>query len=118
LFVQAKAQFARVVDCTIPLDRPKFSGVGVKLSEFDCERCQDRRPVPSGPKDFLEYTVLPLFLIWHVRCKYCGDRYATFGFGKDRLVFRRKTSQNVRKAAVIVLCAVIAGGVVAFIILR
>jgi hypothetical protein len=90
----------------------------VKLSEFDCERCQDKRPVPSAPRTVLDYTILPLFLIRHIRCKYCGDRYATFGLGKDRLVFRRRTSQAVRKAAFVVLCAVLVAGAVAFMILR
>jgi hypothetical protein len=100
------------------LELAKFLGVRVKLSEFDCERCQDKRPVPSGPKDFLDYTILPFFLIRHIRCKYCGDRYATFGFGKNRLVFRRKTTQTMRKVAAIVLFAVVAAGAVAFILLR
>jgi hypothetical protein len=109
------------VDLFSPHDFPgaaEYSGAGVKLSDFYCERCQDKRATVSGPKGFLEYTILPAFLIWHVRCKYCGDRYATFGFGKNRVVFRRQTSQTVRKAAVIVLCAILAAGAVTFIILR
>jgi hypothetical protein len=95
-----------------------FTGAGVKLSEFYCERCQDTRAVVSGPKGFLEHTILPVFLIWHVRCKYCGDRYATFGFGQGRIVFRRETSQTMRKAAMVLFCAILAAGAVAFIILR
>ncbi|MFZ0821260.1 MAG: hypothetical protein WAM91_14420 [Candidatus Acidiferrales bacterium] len=90
----------------------------MKLSNFHCERCQDKRAVVSGPKGFLEYIILPLFLIWHVRCKYCGDRYATFGLGKSRIVFRRETSLIMRKAALILFCAVLAAGAVAFIFLR
>jgi hypothetical protein len=116
---RADFYFARIFPPRgIPDDAAGISGAVVKLSDFYCERCQDTRAVVSGPKGLLEFTILPLFLIWHVRCKYCGDRYATFGFGKGRIVFRRQTSLNVRKAAVIIGCAVIAAGVVAFIILR
>jgi hypothetical protein len=99
-------------------EKAEISGGGLKLSEFDCERCKDKRAIPSGPKDFLDFTILPFFLIRHIRCKYCGDRYATFGFGKDRLVFRRKTSQTVRQAAFVLFCAVVVAGAVAFLILR
>jgi hypothetical protein len=93
-------------------------GAGVNLSNFYCERCQDKRSTSSGPRGFLEFTILPLFFIFHVRCHYCGDRYATFGFGKNRIVFRRSTSQFMRKAAVVVLCAVLAAGAFAIIMLR
>jgi hypothetical protein len=90
----------------------------VTFSDFYCERCQDRRANTSGPKGILDFTILPLFLIRHVRCVYCGDRYATFGFGKNRIVFTRKTSQFTRKAAVVVLCALLVAGAVTIVILR
>jgi hypothetical protein len=90
----------------------------VTVSDFYCERCQDRRATASGPKTLLDYTILPLFLIWHIRCHYCGDRYATFGFGKSRIVFKRRTSRNAAKAALVLLSAVIVGGAVALLILR
>lgn len=88
------------------------------LSDFYCERCQDKRASSSNPRGFLEFTILPLLLIRHVRCDYCGDRFATFGFGKSRVVFSRSFTKFVRGAALILLYAVVVGGAVAFIILR
>lgn len=93
-------------------------GAVVTVSTFICERCYDKRISASGPKDFLDYTVLPVFLIRHIRCHYCGDRYATFGFGKERVVFSRGTTRATRKVAVVVLCAALVAGVVTLIFLR
>jgi len=89
----------------------------VILSNFYCERCREERTSESGPKGVLEHTILPLFLISHVRCHYCGDRYAAFGIGKNRIVFRRTTTLNIRKLAVVLLCASLAAAA-AFLILR
>jgi hypothetical protein len=84
----------------------------VTVANFKCERCYDRRATVSGPKGILDFTILPIFLVRHIRCHYCGDRYATFGFGLGRLVFKRDTTLFVRKLALVVLvAALIAGGV-------
>ncbi len=88
------------------------------VSNFKCERCYDRRPIVSGPKDILDFTILPLFLIRHIRCHYCGDRYATFGFGKGRIVFSRDTTRATRKAALVFLCAVVVALAVTLVITR
>jgi hypothetical protein len=72
----------------------------------------------SGPKGILDFTILPLFLVRHIRCHYCGDRYATFGFGTGRLVFQRSTSLFMRKLALVVLVAVLVAGGVTLVIWR
>jgi hypothetical protein len=87
----------------------------VTVANFKCERCYDRRATVSGPKGILDFTILPIFLVRHIRCHYCGDRYATFGFGLGRLVFKRSTSLAMRKVALVVLvAALVAGGVTLF----
>ncbi len=88
------------------------------LSNFYCERCQDRSAIRSAPKGFLDFVILPLFLIRHVRCVYCGDRCATFGLGKNRIVFSRSFSQFTRKSAMVLLCAAVVAGAIAYIFLR
>ncbi len=115
---RASFQVARIVSLRDSSEPAEISGASVRLSNFYCERCQDKRATTSGPKGFLEYTILPAMLIWHIRCHYCGDRYATWGFGKNRIVFRRETTMFVRRAATVVLCAAALAGAVTFIILR
>lgn len=88
------------------------------VSNFRCERCFDLRPIASGPSDILDFTILPLFLIRHIRCHYCGDRYATFGFGPERIVFSRATTLFMRRMALVVLVAALVGGAVTLVILR
>lgn len=93
-------------------------GARVTVSNFMCERCYDRRATVSGPKGVLDFTILPLFLVRHIRCHYCGDRYATFGFGMGRLVFKRSTTLFMRKLALVVLVATMVAGAVTLVFIR
>ena len=87
------------------------------ISSFVCERCHDNRAVSSGPHGFLEYAILPLFFIWHCQCTYCEDRFATFGIGKYRIVFPRKTSEIARTIGVVLLWAGALAGVLLYFLL-
>jgi hypothetical protein len=65
-----------------------------------------------------ERAIAPLFLIKYYRCGGCKNRFATFGFGKGRVIFRQKSSWFIRSVLLVILFAVIVEALLILLVYR
>jgi hypothetical protein len=82
------------------------------LTTFYCKQCCRTLPICSRPKNAFEHFASRLHLTQYYRCRYCGERYATIGLGKSRLVFHKKDLGVVQATIVATLFAGTAIGLI------